>query len=215
MADIELTCAKCQKTTTVSEFADAEHLKCRHCGEKIEKPKLRLAEKPKPTVRVAKPDDTAPQAEPTEWRYNKNMEGKGKEKEPFKITKHGLSWIVFLLLGGVMWLFRYGDIPSLPFLLTMRAPLTEYGPYLLIVLHIFVVLSAFKHSVYQGILCLLVPGWSFYYLFAVTDEFFFRAVFAGFLVGIGEDSARLYSVWWKGVYDYVQRFILSGGGDIH
>jgi hypothetical protein len=215
MADIELTCGKCQKPTTVSEFADAEHLKCRHCGEKLSKPKLHLAEKTKPTIKVAKPDEVQQQAEPTEWRYNKNMEGKGQEKEPFRITKHGLSWIIFLFIGGAMWLLRYADIPSMPAILSFRDPLIEYGPYSLIILHIFVVLSAFKHSVYQGILCLLIPGWSFYYLFAVTDEFIFRSIFAGVLVGVAQDSVKFYTVWWNFVYDYVQNFILSGGGDIH
>ena len=38
MADIEITCAKCSATTTLSEFADASNLQCRSCGARIEKP---------------------------------------------------------------------------------------------------------------------------------------------------------------------------------
>jgi hypothetical protein len=66
----------------------------------------------------------------------------------------------------------------------------------------------------QGILCLFIPGYSFYYLFGVTDEFYLRAIVAGLLVGIGQDAAIQLKEHAGHITGAVNDFISGGGGKI-
>ncbi|MCE9614937.1 MAG: hypothetical protein K8T26_11710 [Lentisphaerae bacterium] len=121
-----------------------------------------------------------------------------------------LSWVVFVLVAGLMWYLRYGGGlhgKNLDLLIA-------YGPYSLLVLHVTLLLMAFQESVYQGILCLLVPLYSFYWLFMLTDAFLLRAVAAGLLVGIGQDSMAFYQDWFNEIVRVGKGWIESGGGDI-
>jgi hypothetical protein len=120
------------------------------------------------------------------------------------------SWLVFILLGGGMYMLRYHDVlpPN-----TLRM-LIRYGPYALLVLHVTLVLMAFQDAMFQGILCLLVPLYSFYWLFMVTDLFMMRAVTAGILVGVGMDSVAFYQDLLNDTYRVVSKWIRSGGGDV-
>jgi hypothetical protein len=86
-----------------------------------------------------------------------------------------------------------------------------YGPYAILVVHVILVLMAFKDGIFQGILCLLIPMYSFYYLFIVTDQFYFRAVVAGLLVGVGVDSAVFFQAKFLDVAEEVRGWIASGG----
>ena len=92
--------------------------------------------------------------------------------------------------------------------------LNRYGPYALLVLHVTLVLMAFQDAMFQGILCLLVPLYSFYWLFMVTDLFMMRAVTAGILVGVGMDSVAFYQDLLNDTYRVVSKWIRSGGGDV-
>jgi hypothetical protein len=117
------------------------------------------------------------------------------------------SWVLFIVLGTAMGFLRYGGIlPPQHFQM-----LTEYGPYVVLFVHAVVVLIAFKDGIFQGILCLLIPMYSFYYLFMVTDQFYFRAIVAGLLVGIGIDSAVFFQGKFLQLAEEVRRWIASGG----
>ncbi|MDA0577428.1 MAG: hypothetical protein O3B24_04950 [Verrucomicrobia bacterium] len=121
-----------------------------------------------------------------------------------------LSWIIFLLLGGLMWHLRYNNGLSQANI----DLLIKLGPYAVLVLHITLILMAFQDSVYQGILCLLVPAYSFYWLFLVSDAFLLRAIVAGLLVGIGQDSIAFYNNWFNAIVEVGKNWIASGGGDL-
>ena len=97
-------------------------------------------------------------------------------------------WVVFVLLGAGMYVRRYMDVLSTSHLRT----LIKVGPYILLVIHIGLVLMAMKDAIFQGILCLLIPGYSFYWLYLIFDNFMVRAIVAGLLVGIGLDSLEFY-----------------------
>jgi len=118
-----------------------------------------------------------------------------------------LSWVIFLALGGAMWAVRYGHyVPQNYTDMLMKA-----GPFIVAGIHIILLLMAFQDSVYQGILGLLIPLYTFYWLFVISDSFFFRAIVAGLLVGIGQDSAAFYNAL---VIEYsasVRTWIESGG----
>jgi hypothetical protein len=124
------------------------------------------------------------------------------------ITKNVFwSWVVFLVLGAGMWFLRYGgglEGANLKLFIT-------YAPYVLLAIHVILVLLAFQDTVYQGILCLLIPVYTFYWLFIVVDFFFLRAVIAGLLVGIGQDSIAFYQALLLSTADTVKTWIESGG----
>ncbi len=120
------------------------------------------------------------------------------------------SFAVFILIGAVMYMCRYeGWLTG-----SNLSMLIKYGPYAVLVLHVTLVLMAFQDAVFQGILCLLVPLYSFYWLFMVTDQFMMRAVVAGILVGVGQDSVAFYQVVMNDTYRVVSTWIKSGGGDV-
>ena len=76
------------------------------------------------------------------------------------------------------------------------------------------VIKAMSDSMMQGILCLFIPGYSFYYLFLVTDEFYLRAIVAALLVGIGQDAAIELQAHAADIAKSINHFMASGGGDI-
>jgi hypothetical protein len=118
-----------------------------------------------------------------------------------------LSWVIFLALGAAMWALRYGHyVPQ-----NYTEMLIKAGPFIVAGIHVILLLMAFQDSVYQGILSLLIPLYTFYWLFVISDSFFFRAIVAGLLVGIGQDSAAFYNTL---VIEYsatVRTWIESGG----
>ena len=121
-----------------------------------------------------------------------------------------VSWAVFILLGAAMYVLRFQNVlPS-----QYSYMLLKYGPYALLVIHVTLVLLAFQDAVFQGILCLLVPLYSFYWLFMITDLFMMRAVVAGLMVGVGLDSVAFYQVVLDDTYKAVSQWIQSGGGEV-
>ena len=65
-----------------------------------------------------------------------------------------------------------------------------------------------------GILALLVPCYSFYWLFIVSDAFLIRAIVAGLFVGIGLDSLAFYQQFINEHAGQVRDWIASGGGKV-
>jgi len=121
-----------------------------------------------------------------------------------------ISWIVFLILGAGMWFLRYGDLLGDDHL----AMLKQYGPYIFFAIYITLILYSFKDTVYQGLLCIIIPFYPFYWLFGVTDLFLTRAIVAGLLVGIGQDSADFLQLHGGQVFHSIQEFIATGGGEV-
>jgi len=118
-----------------------------------------------------------------------------------------LSWIVFVLIGGAMGYLRYGNyLPP-----DQLALFAKYGPWIVIAIHVIVTLMAFSDTVFQGILCLLIPFYSFYYLFFVSDAFMIRAVAAGLLVGIAQDSILVFQREANRIITAVNQWISAGG----
>jgi len=118
----------------------------------------------------------------------------------------GLSWLVFVILGGALGYLRYGDFLEPDELALM----IKYGPYALLIVHIIIVVAAFNDSVFQGILCLLIPFYSFYYLFIVSDLFMLRAITGALIVGSGLDAYHFYHTVITQGSDRIQKWIESG-----
>ncbi len=233
MADISITCQKCNAVTTVSEFVDSAHLKCHACGAQLEKPggleqaakrvATKGSEKPpvkKHNLRLAKREETTSSTgiesslkdiiNPENHADRSDLELRPEAKTKAGVNHAVLAFILFLILGGAMGYLRYGHV--LPQNILDYS--VQYSWIAVLVLHFIIVIKAMADSIMQGILCLLVPGYSLYYLFGVTDEFYLRAIVAGLLVGIGQDAAlqlKEHAGWLASI---ANDFISSGGGDI-
>ena len=134
--------------------------------------------------------------------------GGEKSPRPARRVSYNLpAWIVFVVLGCVMGTLRYGGILSS----TQIADFKSYAPFVFIALHIFIVVRIFGDSVFSGILSLLVPPYTYYYLFVFSDDFLIRAVFAGIFVGIGVDSVEFFELQSIQIFKSVSVWIRSTG----
>ena len=120
------------------------------------------------------------------------------------------AWLLFLVLAGAMGYLRYSKYLQPQHVEMMKT----YGPYAVILLHIAITLTAFQDTVFQGILCIIIPGYSLYYLFLVSDVFYLRAVGAGLLAGVGIDSAIFFQVHAQDLIARGNAWIASGGGNV-
>ncbi|MDD4871656.1 MAG: hypothetical protein PHR77_13950 [Kiritimatiellae bacterium] len=212
MADIELKCPKCSATMVVSEFADHGKLTCHACGEPFVKPDV-ASQNGKPSVRkltfAKQAPEQAPEEnlKPTKWQISQQAAKEKRPKQGFQMTHLLWSSIIFLLLGGTMAYLRYGG----GYLSNNRDLIRLYGPIIIITIHIIILLKAFKDSVFQGVLCLLIPLYSFYYIFSVSDDFYMRAIVGGLLIGIGQDSFFVFNEEIQKLIKVVNDWIASGG----
>jgi hypothetical protein len=238
MPDIDITCGKCTAVTTLSEFVDDSKLICRACGEKLVRPGVLAAalaaqrsqatpaDAPPPTtsrLRLAKKEReyTAPTEEgeeplkaivdtPATQGQDGPLNLRPEIKEEKRVNHAAIAGGLFVVLAGIMGYLRYGGILR-PDILAMSA---EYAWIVAMAFHAMIVIKALTDNMMQGILCLLVPGYSLFYLFTVSDDFYMRAVLAGLLAGIGQDAAIKLNYHATNIAQVVHGFIAGGGGDI-
>lgn len=221
MADVEVLCEQCGSPVILSEYAAMDTISCRGCGAPLRaRPssptdsvaeRLRLKQTEPPPDAEEGGDATAQPGEESEestWRFDRYIEqSRGTIKTEAKQTGVIWSWVCFLVLAAAMASIRFLNILPPVYVDMMKV----YGPYVAAILHIIVLLMAFKDTIFQGILCLLIPGYSVFYLFLVSDNFWARALIGGLLVGIGFDSAVFYQGVAADVYRSVTDYIASGG----
>ncbi len=240
MPDIAITCSKCETITTVSEFVDETKLKCRKCGGRLEKPGaltaaiarheattsteqpptptqrggLRLAKRNREYTPIPKTGDepiTPIMPIPPPEVQTGSLELRPQIKDDKKHINHTLiASLLFVILGGAMGYLRYGGVLR-PHILDMAI---EYSWIAFMIFHVMIVLKAMTDSILQGVLCLFVPGYSLFYIFTISDDFYLRAIFAGLLVGIGQDTAFKLNIYALKIINIVHSFIAGGGGDI-
>jgi hypothetical protein len=220
MADIEIRCLRCSGVTIVSEFVDPDSLACRYCGEPLEKPvETDEEEEAAQGIRSAEMEEQYAYEDAEgfedsgagEWRFHRSARSaaaaRARAASKFKISYAGICWIIFIVLGGIAGFFRYGG----GFSGAEKLFLEQYGVFLLLAVHIFIVLKAFKDSIFSGVLSLLVPFYSLYYLFFVSDDFLLRAVVGALLVAVGQDAVMDLNHIALDVVKAVDRWIQSGG----
>lgn len=240
MADINITCDKCSKETTISEFVDDSNLKCHSCGEALEKPggliqaaikdkasasddmsptpsksKLRVARRKKTTA-ITEEEGQASLKQIVAQTEDENEEGSLTLRPKVKVKKKGtnhiiLSGLLFLVLGCGTGYLRYrADLPQNILDLSI-----QYSWIVFLAFQGMITIKAMTDNIMQGILCLLIPGYFLFYLFAISDNFYLRAVLAGLLVGIGQDAAAELKIQAGYIAKIASDFIESGGGDIN
>jgi hypothetical protein len=81
------------------------------------------------------------------------------------------------------------------------------GIWCLFGMHVVVVLYAFDDDAFQGVLCTILPGYSFYYLFTQADQFYVRSLVAALLLVFGMDSALAARRTWDKAYHNISSWI--------
>ena len=212
MADVILNCPHCGEGMTVSEYVDVSQLSCTSCGERMQLPQMQSQEKRRPTITKRRPYEPPPEEETDEERTpntvvaaRENMKSRPKRSsETFKFTMY--SWLLFLVIGAVAWFVRHSG--------SNEDALVTGGLFLCGCLNLAIVLLAFKDDVFQGMLCLFIPGYFLYYLLFVSDSFFVRALIAGVFVGFGLDYATWVYENFRHALGSFSSFVNSGGGAI-
>lgn len=114
------------------------------------------------------------------------------------------AWALFLLLGGVSWAMRYKGW------LGVEQEISEFGPWVILFLHVLVTILAAREDLFTGALCLLIPGYSLFYLLAHSGRAWLCAITCGLLIGLGQDSWIALHAFAIDFYDGVNERIVGG-----
>ena len=184
MADIKIKCKDCGKEMSVSEYA--EEVVCSSCGSsfrvKNDEEEKQIAQEKRSAMKAR--SDHGSEGIPQTFSVNEILTNSfvKKKKNALQGT-YVRAGIVCLIVSVIASICNYTDVlpPSAKLFLTIHMP------WLFIVLHVFVILAAFKDNVFDGILSLILPPYAYYYIFFKSDEYIFKAIFLGLLVGYGVD----------------------------
>ncbi len=224
MADIPVQCPACGNRFQVSEYADRDKLLCAKCGAAIPPPEQQAvtAEYPAPKLRLATaqpiitpvvPPPSAELSVTQAWmrRRQQHAKSKSSRRHLSLLTRLNSStwsnWAIFILLAGVGIYLRF----FAPMSAALHGELRYWGAMALLACHITIVISAFSDETFQGILCLLVPVYSLYYLYSLSDEHFLRAIMAALALAFGMDAWQYLNAITNDVFDGVNRWMQAGG----
>ena len=207
MADVRIKCAKCGKEMMVSEYVSSDALGDCSCGAKLLMPQIPKKKQNPTTVRYAR-DPATIEAEANRPRFRARRSSTLVRLGSWRISEYGMSWLIFLLLASVLSYFRYSDALAKTSLETY----TFWGMVAMGLFHMVVIVDAFYNEFFEGLVSLMIPPYSLYYLYFKSDSFALRAIVGGLAVAFGLDMVELcvdqLSVYVKEVND----FIWSGGG---
>jgi hypothetical protein len=187
MADVLISCPVCDVKNSFSEFVAPEARCCRGCGHVLELPKLE-ADPIRLSVRKAPPPVPPPPLSPVRGAANgppteinailsaKRAQSAGREKT-LRRPKRWLGLAIFLLTAGLLAGLQYAGIANARVQdVYLQA---RYG--FLGLAAALVLVEAFRDSVAQGVLCLLLPFYLPYYALTRLESY----VRSGFVMGVG------------------------------
>ncbi|MFC1461463.1 hypothetical protein ACFLQR_02960 [Verrucomicrobiota bacterium] len=217
MADIIVTCPKCQSKTTVSEYISEKTVPCSSCGETIAMPEqkkqtvvgLTLRKKPKEA-------DPPPEEQPTEEESKKRgpviaatvkrksaLRDRDKRRVKAGVVVVAMSWAAFVLLGaGLFYVRFFSGIPGIE-----PEKLIQYGLIAVGVCYVLIILLALNDNMFDALLCIIVPMYPFYYIFMVSSLVYVRAIVGAILVTFGYDLALFLQATWEHVFKSVNYWI--------
>ncbi len=202
MADISIACPHCGQETVVSEYVDPESMACPSCGQKLALPEEVLAarprakEKPKPRVSVhgvsaedgqpVLPEEVGVTASMATGDRAKRRKRRQRKPRLAALVPSGPVLIVlFVIVTGILCMLRYSGALSG----TDKEFLIKIGTGALLIGHLAVTVDAFSDNAMHGLLCLCVPCYSIYFLYAVSDSLFLRFAVGILLLPFGLDAA--------------------------
>lgn len=104
-----------------------------------------------------------------------------------------LPWILFFALLLIFGWMRYIPGALAPDILPL---FIQGGVWALLLLHLAVICLAFSDDSFCGILCVIIPGYSIYYMFIQADQMLLRGLVAALMIVFGWDFA----IWAGGVW---------------
>ena len=219
MADITLTCGTCGNRITISEYVEVEFMTCMKCKTKVPVPKkqpeqvvatqLKLA----PGMRGApEPAAATPHVGPTlieEVRENtpfmKRMRKRPRRARSIAVLI-GAYAVFAALVSGLLYLRFWAPLPPGKHELVINGAL-----WTLAVMHLSVIVAAFTDDIFHGLMCVLIPGYTIYYLFAHVERYFQRAIVAALLLAFGVDAFRLVAGFVHDSYGSMSAWMDRGG----
>jgi len=218
MADITLTCGTCGNRITISEYVEAEFMTCAKCRAKVTIPpkqtgaaaaaRLKLAPSMQPEPEVPAASATPPaRTQLDEVRQNMPFMRR-RQKRPRRALSLGrvvAAYAVFAALAGGLLYLRLSP-PS-----GMRELLILGGLWALAIMHVSVIIGAFAEDAFHGILTVIIPGYTIFYLFVYSDRFFQRALAAALLVAFGLDAVSVIRHYSHDTYVSVSAWMQDAG----
>jgi hypothetical protein len=220
MADKTITCQNCGNIITVSEFASAKSLTCVNCKREVPITGVGPAPRvPHEKLRIAPPQASEPgtgtkgstgtqtQSRPNDvQRYLPKGKGRTKRRRMTTFQARLLPWLVFIVLAAALAWARYWPAALSPETLSLAI---RAGVWALLLLHFSVVCYAFTDDAFYGILSLIIPGYSLYYLFVQSDKMILRALVAALLIAFGWDALLAANQRSIDLYTTISRWIAT------
>lgn len=190
MADISVTCAHCGAETVISEYVDPNLVSCPKCGEKLSVPQAEILT-PRPPPREEKaPTGPSPLERTTVAAAQASIARRARVHKRKRIISWTPSvmttWIIFFVVTLILCALRYWLLGK-----SDRDVLVYGGLVCLFVLHLTVVVDAFADNIMTGLLCLIIPFYSLFYLFTMCDSFVLRIAVGVLIIPFGPDAAML------------------------
>jgi hypothetical protein len=88
-----------------------------------------------------------------------------------------------------------------------RGPLILVGVWGMLALHVAIILYAFSDDGFDGVLCTIIPGYSFYYLFFRTNQYHLQVLLAAALLVFGKDASETIHRLWDRAYSDITCWI--------
>lgn len=98
------------------------------------------------------------------------------------ITADTLCWLALVAIGLPLAYLRYGNVLGSGAIGSLSSFGTNYGLGILLVFHVLGVLAAFKDEFSRGMLALVVPLYSLFFVFSKSDQYVVRVLLGLFLI---------------------------------
>jgi hypothetical protein len=223
MADKSIPCQNCGNVITVSEFVSAKTLTCMKCKAQVTVPMPEAASvEPLPKLRLAPslaPESpTGPDAASGDPPRQKKRDPHAmrnvlpqykRRKQKRRVTAFEvkvLPWLLFIILAAILAWVRYVPGAVSPDILKV---MISGGVWTLLFLHISIICYAFTDDSFFGILCLIIPGYSVYYLYVQSDQMILRSLAGALLIAFGWDALLAAQDLWIEVYNTVSIWIAT------
>ncbi len=219
MADITLVCKSCGASLTLSEYAKPDNLTCPACKALMSMPEAKNQKSDRflpEHLRQAKAEaaKTAGTGTPDVPLNSLTAQIHNRPRRRFRMETFLPVLKASLLFAGLTALFVYLRYFRGYTLFLEPSDLDLFrlgGAGAILFFHVVIVIEALTSSFLTGLLCLLLPGYSLYYLFTESDTFWLRAVILALAVAFGRDFVFYTQDYALSAFAYINAWLAAGG----
>ena len=193
MADVIVECSHCGKKTAVSEYVDHGMAVCPACGAKLDVPRREVIGPTAPARQEPsgqKPATPSPleRSTVTAFRAVSDRRKKfGRRRQIISWSPGPITLISIFILGTlILSLLRFVFLPP-----GDMAAFAKIGVLCLMVGHFTVVVDAFCENMMFGLLSLVLPGYSLFYLYTQCDSYVLRLAVGIMIIPFGMDAVKV------------------------